>query len=194
MSRVKIIALLLSLPITALPVFAAGELGVTKSAETLFKVGPLVVTNSMVTSWIVAFALIVIVRLVVGRPQLIPSRGQAVIENLLGGIRDLTTPIVGKKVALYSFPLLITLFTYILIQNWSSLVPGVGTIHVKDRAGEWVPFIRPANADLNGTIALALVADALLSGLPNDLWKFLVFAAKLAVAGVLVLIAAVTKT
>jgi F-type H+-transporting ATPase subunit a len=29
---------------------------------------------------------------------------------------------------------------------------------MKDGAGEWVPFVRPANADLNGTVALALVA------------------------------------
>jgi len=160
MLRVKKLALISLLLATGLPAFAAEGHGVTKSAEDLFHVGPLVVTNSMVTSWIVAIVLIVIVRLVVGRPQLVPTRGQAVVENLLSGIRDLTTPIVGKKVALYTFPLLITLFTYILIQNWSSLVPGVGTIVMKDAAGEWVPFVRPANADLNGTVALALVAIA----------------------------------
>ena len=158
MLRVKKLALTSLLLTTGLPAFAAEGHGVTKSAEDLFHVGPLPITNSMVTSWIVAAVLIIIVRLVVGRPQLIPTRGQAVVENLLSGIRELTTPIVGKKVALYTFPLLITLFTYILIQNWSSLVPGVGTIYYTDSAGNTAPFVRPANADLNGTVALALVA------------------------------------
>ena len=136
--------------------------GVSASAEALFHLGPLPVTNSMVTSWIVAIALIVAIRLAVGRSQLIPSRGQAIVENLVQGILDLTSPIVGNKVAKPSFPLLICLFTFILIQNWSGLLPGVGTIYVLDHSkpGEahWMELIRPANADMNGTIALAVVA------------------------------------
>ena len=159
MSRVKILALFLSLPITALPVFAAEEHGVAKAAEALFQIGPLPVSNSMVTSWMVAVALIIAIRLFVGRPQLVPTRGQAVLENLLIGVRDLTSPIVGNKVAKHTLPLLLALFTFILIQNWSSLVPGVGTIFMMDQAkGEWMELIRPANADLNGTVALSVVA------------------------------------
>ena len=159
MSRVKILALFLSLPITGLPAFAAEEVGVAKSAEALFHLGALPVSNSMVTSWVVAAALIIALRLFVGRPHLIPSHGQAVLENLLVGVRDLTSPIVGGKVAKHTLPLLLTLFTFILIQNWSGLVPGVGTIFMMDQAkGEWTELIRPANADLNGTVALAIIA------------------------------------
>jgi F-type H+-transporting ATPase subunit a len=59
-----------------------------------------------------------------------------------------------------AFPLLIGLFTYILIHNWSGLIPGVGTVFVggDSHPGHWTPLVRPANADMNGTIALALVA------------------------------------
>lgn len=160
MLRVNKLALISLLLTTGLPAFASEGHGVTKKAEALFNLGPLPVTNSMVTSWLVAAILIVIVRLVVGRPQLVPSRGQAVVESLLSGIRDLTAPIVGNKVALHTFPLLIALFTFILIQNWSGLVPGIGSISVKDSAGEWAPILRPGNADLNGTIALAISAIA----------------------------------
>ncbi|MBW8780763.1 MAG: F0F1 ATP synthase subunit A [Verrucomicrobia bacterium] len=159
MSRAKILTLLLSLPITGLPAFAAetGH-GLSPKAEALFHVGPLPITNSILTSWIVAALLVIAVRLFVGRPQLVPTRGQAVVENLLHGMRDLTAPIVGNKVAKYAFPLLITLFTFILIQNWSGLVPGVGTIFVKNSEGEMVELARPGNADLNGTAALAICA------------------------------------
>jgi F-type H+-transporting ATPase subunit a len=115
----------------------------------------------MVTSWVVALALIIAIRLAIGRRQLIPTRAQAVVENLVQSILDLTSPIVGSKVAKPAFPLLIALFTFILIQNWSGLVPGVGTIYMRDHTtGDWMELIRPGNADLNSTGALAVVAIA----------------------------------
>jgi F-type H+-transporting ATPase subunit a len=159
MSRVKKLAFFFLSFAISLPAFAAEAQGVSSSAEALFHLGPLPVTNSMVTSWIVAVALVIAIRLAIKRPQLIPSRGQAIVENLVQGILDLTSPIVGSKVAKPTFPLLIALFTFILIQNWSGLFPGVGTIYmVNHETGGWMELIRPANADMNSTLALAVVA------------------------------------
>ena len=159
MFRVKKLALPAVFIATALTAFAAESHGVAPAAEALFQVGPLPVTNSMVTSWIVAAVRIIVIRLAIKKPQLVPSRGQAMVVNLVEGILDLTSPIVGKKVAKHTFPLLVALFTFILIQNWSGLFPGVGTIFMVDHAsGEWMEFIRPGNADMNGTIALAVVS------------------------------------
>ncbi|MFA6285751.1 MAG: F0F1 ATP synthase subunit A [Opitutaceae bacterium] len=154
MLRVNKLTLFATLLMTGLPpAFAAEEHGVDQSAEALFHLGPFPVTNSMVTSWVVAALLILAVRLFVGRPRLIPTRGQAVLENLLVGVRDLTGPIVGPKVAKHVLPLLLTLFVFILIQNWSGLVPGVGTLYYHG-----TEIVRPGNADLNGTVALAVVS------------------------------------
>ena len=153
MSWVTKLTALTALSATSLPVFAGESHGVSASAETLFNIGPLPVTNSMVTSWVVALVLVIVIRLAIKKPQLVPSRGQAIVENLVQGVLDLISPIVGSKVARHTFPLLIALFTYILIQNWSGLFPGVGTIYFHGHE-----LIRPGNADLNGTIALALVA------------------------------------
>src|SRR5580658_1529018 len=159
MSRVTKLALVLGSLATGVPAFAAEHSGVETSAHALSKIGSLPVTNSMVTSWFVAIVLIVVIRLAVGRPKLVPGRGQAMVESLVQGIYDLTAPIVGPKVAVPTFPLLICLFTFILIQNWSGLFPGVGTIYMLDhKSGEWMELIRPAHADLNGTGALAIVA------------------------------------
>jgi F-type H+-transporting ATPase subunit a len=133
----------------------AAHAGIAAAPTALFHVGPLPVTNSMVTSWIVAFVLIIVIRLAIKTPQLVPTRGQAMVESLVEGVLDLITPIVGNKVAKHAFPLLVALFTFILIQNWSGLFPGVGTIFYH---GE--ELIRPGNADMNGTIALALVSFA----------------------------------
>lgn len=158
MPRVTKLVSVLGLLASGTSAFAA-EHGVSASPDILFHVGPLPVTNSMVTSWVVALALVAAIRIAIKKPQLIPSRAQAVVESLVQGILDLTAPIVGPKVAKPTFPLLIALFTFILIQNWSGLIPGVGTIYLSDHAtGGWRELIRPGNADLNGTFALAAVA------------------------------------
>lgn len=141
--------------LTAAPASAAeAHAGLNPAAEPLFHLLGLPVTNSMVYSWVIAIALIVIVRLAVGRPKLIPGLGQSIVESLVEGIRDLFAPIVGPKAAGPTFPLLIGLFTFILIQNWSSLIPGVGSIKVLEH-GEWMELVRPANADMNMTFAMA---------------------------------------
>ncbi|KAB2649013.1 MAG: F0F1 ATP synthase subunit A [Verrucomicrobiota bacterium] len=137
----------------------AAESGVSQSAENLFNIGPLPVSNSIVTSWVVALVIILVIRLAAGTPKLKPTGGQIVVETLVQGILDLTSPIVGNKVAKATFPVLVTLFTFILIQNWSGLFPGVGTLLVRDHAtNSWLEFIRPGNADLNMTFALAIVS------------------------------------
>ena len=159
MSRVTKFALLFASLSTGVPAFAAEGNGLETSAHALFKIGPLPVTNSMITSWFVALVLILAIRLAIRRPKLVPSRSQAVVENLVQWMLDLTAPIVGPKVAKPTFPLLIALFTFILIQNWSGLFPGVGTIYMADhQSGEWMELIRPGNADMNATLALAVVA------------------------------------
>jgi F-type H+-transporting ATPase subunit a len=161
MFRVTKSAFVASSLLAGVPAFAAESKGVETAATALFTIGPLPVTNSMVTSWVVAAALLIAIRLAIRRPKLIPTRSQAVVESLVQSILDLTSPIVGEKVAKPTFPLLIALFTFILIQNWSGLFPGVGTIYMLDhKSGDWMELIRPGNADLNATLALALVAIA----------------------------------
>ena len=150
----KKLAAIILLSGMGLPAFASDE-GVPARAESPF--GPHWVTNSMVTSWVVAIALILIIRLAIKRPKLVPSRGQAIVEGFVEGIMDLVTPIVGIKVVKAAFPLLVALFVFILIQNWSGLIPGVGTILI-NHEGRWTELVRPGNADMNGTIALALVS------------------------------------
>ena len=139
----------------AVSAFAA-EHGVEPKATRLMGEHSLI-TNSMVTSWVVALVVIILVRLAIRKPKLVPTAGQAIVESLVQGVLDLTQPIVGNKVAQHTFPLLIGLFTYILAQNWSGLFPGVGTVFVKHH-GEWMEFVRPANADLNTTFALAMIS------------------------------------
>ena len=124
------------------------------------------ITNGMVYTWVISLAIILIVRALIRKPRLIPTKGQAVAETVIEGIYNLLTPIVGKRVAKQAFPILIGFFVYILMQNWSSLLPGVGTIGTFQN-GHFAYFFRPSNADLNATLALAVVS--------MGAWAWLVF-------------------
>ena len=141
----------------------ASSEGVSLVSEEIFKLGVFQVTNSMVTSWIISIAIVIIVKLLVGRTSLIPSKGQLIVESAITSLRTMLEPIVGKKVFYPSFWLLSGLFIFILIHNWSGLLPGVGTIGQGIQEGNHFkitkPLIRPGNADLNMTLALALVAN-----------------------------------
>jgi F-type H+-transporting ATPase subunit a len=162
----------------AIPLFLAAASaqaagGVDPSAATLFDIYGFPVTNSMATGWVISLLILLGLRLMVKKPQIIPSRGQAIVESALSALRGLFEPIVGKKAFPAAFPVLVCLFLFILLQNWSGLIPGVGSIGLGHETEETVrvlwlfpvkyfhisePFIRPANADWNGTIALAAVA------------------------------------
>lgn len=148
--------------LTSLPVLATDE-AVSLVSEEIFKLGVFPVTNSMVTSWVISIALVIIVKLLVGRTSLIPSKGQLIVESAITSLRTILEPIVGKKVFYPSFWLLSGLFIFILIHNWSGLLPGVGTIGQGIQEGSHFkitkPLLRPGNADLNMTLALALVAN-----------------------------------
>jgi F-type H+-transporting ATPase subunit a len=162
MSRLIKIALgIITLLAPASPLLAVD---VAPSASKLIDFGNgWAITNSMATGWIMSAALVALVLWLIGKPSVVPSKGQAVIESLMEGLRGVFEPIVGKAAFPTAFPLLITFFIFILFHNWMGLLPGVGTVGYghEDASGHFHltrPFIRPHNSDFNGTIALALIS------------------------------------
>lgn len=147
----------------AVAMFASEGQGVAPTAAKLYDFGNgWAITNSMATGWTVSAVLIALILFAVRKPKVLPTKSQAVFESLLEGLRDLFEPIVGKKAFPATFPLLVTFFIFILIQNWMGLLPGVGTIgwghNVDGNFHITAPWIRPFTADFNSTIALALVS------------------------------------
>lgn len=117
------------------------------------------ITNSMVTSWVMSLFLIIGIRIAIGwKPKLVPSTGQAVVESIVLGIQNMIEPIVGKRMVKPTFPLLVGLFTFILMHNWSGLIPGVGTFGHYDEHGHLLYYFRPGSSDLNLTLALSIVS------------------------------------
>ncbi len=135
----------------------ANSEGVNPKATDLFNIGGIPVSNSILTTWILAAVIIVAIRVLVGTPKIIPSKGQALVESMASGLRDALEPIVGKKMIGKVFPTLCGFFIFILLMNWSGLLPGVGTIKYQGEHG-WLEAIRPATSDLNTTLALSIIS------------------------------------
>lgn len=116
-------------------------------------------TTSIITTWVISIALIIGIRLMVKKPTLVPHRGQALVEGIVEGLMNLLRPIVGNKVLRPAFPLLCGMFIFILIHNWSGILPGVGSIGMKDpETGKLVlKMFRPGNTDLSLPLAMALI-------------------------------------
>jgi F-type H+-transporting ATPase subunit a len=124
-------------------------------AEALFAIGPFQVTNSMVGALIATALLLIAAWYFIRSSSLVPNRMQSLIEVPI----ELMTGIVAGTTSRWRgyVSLVVGLFLMILVANWLGLLPGVGTIGVRGEEGEIIPFIRPAGADVNFTLGLAIV-------------------------------------
>ena len=97
--------------------------------EHVFDLGPLAVTNTMFTSWVVV-SLLIVVAVLAGRSiSLVPSGISGAIEALVSGFYTMTEGIVGEVNARRFFPVVATIFFYVLVSNYVGLLPinfGVG--------------------------------------------------------------------
>ncbi|HEY8766523.1 MAG TPA: F0F1 ATP synthase subunit A [Dehalococcoidia bacterium] len=92
-------------------------------AEEITTAGPVGITNTMITSWIVTALLIVVVFLSTRRWELVPKGVQNVIEAIVEGFYGLVVSIAGEKNGRKFFPVVATIFFFILAANWLSLLP-----------------------------------------------------------------------
>ena len=130
-------------------------LAVSMSAQNLF--GLPWFTNSTLVALIVLALVLISFKKATKNMQLVPSGFQNLFEALIELLYDNVEQIVGPKVAKQCFHLILTIFVYVLVANWFGLLPGVGTIGGMNSEGYVVePLIRPATADLNMTLGIAL--------------------------------------
>lgn len=143
---------------------------ISLAAEPVLHIGTIPVTNSFLTTWMV-MAFLVIIALYAGSTlKRKPGYFQIAVEAVVGGLFQFLDSLGGKHGKQFT-PLLVTFFLYILICNWSGLLPGVGTIGLAPATvsseapahqTKFVPLFRGPTADLNTTIALALIAFSLI--------------------------------
>ncbi len=134
------------------------------SSETVFHIGEFGVRNTLLMAW-GAMAVLILLALF-GKAtgyKLIPrGRFQVMLEMIVGGLYDFFHAIFqDDRNTRRFFPLLATIFFFIIIANWMGILPGVGSItipgmhngHMMD-----IPLLRSMNADVNMTLVFAVCA------------------------------------
>ena len=91
--------------------------------EHIFDIGPLAVTNTMFTSWIVVILMSAIAFFAGRRMSLVPSGFSGVVEAVVAGFYGVIENSVGEKQARKFFWVVGTIFFYILVSNYVGLVP-----------------------------------------------------------------------
>lgn len=140
---------------------AAEEHGLPQYAVEIARPFGFPITNSMVVTWIAAAGLIVFAQMATRRMNQIPKGAQNFWEWLVEGLHRFLEGVIGEHLVTRTFWYFASVFIFILFCNWIGLIPGVGTIgwgH-QTAAGFKIdqPLFRGANADLNLTLAMALV-------------------------------------
>jgi len=119
------------------------------------------ITNSMLVTWIVTVGLIVFAQLATRKMSQVPGGAQNLLEWLVESIYRLLESVIGAHLVERTFWFFATVFIFILAANWISLIPGVGTIGWGYQTDHGFvidqPLFRGAAADLNLTLAMALI-------------------------------------
>jgi F-type H+-transporting ATPase subunit a len=137
------------------------EHGLTPEAVKVTNLLGLPITNSMIVTWITALGLIVFANIATRRMNPVPAGPQNLWEWLVEGLYTFLEGIIGPHLVKRTFWFFASIFIFILTANWVGLVPGVGTIGWGHQTAQSFridqPLFRGANADLNLTLAMALV-------------------------------------
>ena len=117
------------------------------------------ITNTLIMSFVVFLFLCIFAYFARRSLVLIPGRMQMILEILFIGVLDyMTQTLEDEKLARKLFPLIVTIFLFILIVNMMAFIPGIGSIGVYNDAGEFTALFRSMNTDLNVTLALAIIS------------------------------------
>jgi len=119
------------------------------------------ITNSMLVSWIVTLGLIAFAQIATRNMKQVPTGAQNFLEWLVETLYKFLAGIIGPHLAERTFWYFATIFIFILSANWFGLIPGVGSVGWGHQNAHGFkidqPLLRGANADVNMTLAMALI-------------------------------------
>ena len=143
-------------------------------ASVVFHLGPLPVTNTILTSWITVVVLILIALLVTRRSKLIPGRLQGAVEAIIEWMYNFCKDVAGPENGRRFFPFVTTIFLFVLLNALMNLIPGFGSITFTNAEGTF-PLLRGANTDINTALAIAILAFVFIEfwGFKNNKFGYL---------------------
>ena len=161
MGRVLLIALSIGLSAEFGEALETAEHGLSAKALEIARPLNFPITNSMVVSWAVAIGLIAFAQIATRKMEQVPTGAQNFVEWLVESLYSFLSGIIGPHLADRTFWFFATIFIFILSANWVGLIPGVGSIGWGQQTSHGFtinqPLLRGANADVNMTLAMALV-------------------------------------
>jgi len=149
----------------------------TLFAEPIAHFGSFTVTNSLFTSWVVVFILIVAAIVVRIKIKKIPEGIQNLFEILIEQAESLCDQVTSSRIITNkAFPIVFAVFMFVLLNNWIGILPlgGFGLIEMGEHGKIFIPLFRSGTADINGTLPLAVmsVIGANIFGIISiGLWK-----------------------
>jgi F-type H+-transporting ATPase subunit a len=135
--------------------------GLSQKAEEVGRILDFPITNSMIVTWVVAVVLIMFTQFATRKMKEVPAGTQNFVEWLVEGLYKFLAGIIGPHLVDRTYWFFATIFIFILAANWMGLIPGIGSIGWGHPASHGFkidhPLLRGANADVNMTLAMALV-------------------------------------
>ena len=126
-------------------------------AETVFHLLGFPVANSLIASWFTMIVLVAGSWAIMRRVSMVPGRLQMAFELVVGGLYSFCQSVAGEEKGRRFFPVVSTIFLFVMFNAWLGLLPGFGSIVVHSH-GHVIHLLRPANTDINTPMALALVS------------------------------------
>lgn len=142
--------------------------------DILFYIGPMPISNTLLATW---FSIVVVLAfgfVATRKIALVPSGVSNFFEWIFEQVLNLCEEVAGRARGRRFFPLVCTIFLFVLTSNYLELVPfveSIGTIHnpnvqpflgifliSKADTNQIIPWVRPAPTDLNMTIGLAIIS------------------------------------
>jgi F-type H+-transporting ATPase subunit a len=124
--------------------------------ELLFHIGPMPVTNTLLTAWVVIIIIVLFAYFSTRTMRLLPSGAQNFWELIIELWVGVTNNTMGPRRGRRFMPLVATAFLFIVFSNWFGTLP-ISYLTVVNEEGHTVPLLRSANSDLNITAAMAIM-------------------------------------
>ena len=117
------------------------------------------ITNTMLSSWVTTIVLVLLFVLGARKARLIPGRIQNLLEMMVEALLKFVESVVGRETGRHIFPMIATIFLFVLLNAWIALLPIYSAIGFKDATGDIkAHLLRSAGTDLNMPLALALIS------------------------------------
>lgn len=134
---------------------------VTLFAEPIAHFKNFTLTNALLTSWVAVAILIVLAVALRKSMKEVPGKLQNLFEMIIEGALSMCDQVTNDRaLSMKIFPFAITVFFLILVSNWLGIMPlgGFGIVEEGEHGLLFIPFLRGSTADINTTLALAVMA------------------------------------